>query len=58
VLVLTRKIDQQIIIHNPYGEDIIVRVVKMDCNQVKLGIKAPDQFKILRKEIIEQNYNK
>jgi carbon storage regulator len=50
MLVLTRKLDESIIIN----ENIEVVVVEIKENTVKLGIKAPKEIKILRKEIFEE----
>ncbi len=48
MLVLTRKQLQQIMI----GRDIRITVVKLDRNQVRLGIDAPPGMIILREELI------
>jgi carbon storage regulator len=48
MLVLSRKIDQEILI----GEDILVTVISVNGNRVKLGIEAPKDVRILRKEVI------
>lgn len=47
MLVLTRKKDQSIII----GNDIEIRVLKMGKNFVEIGISAPKNLSIFRKEI-------
>jgi carbon storage regulator len=48
MLVLSRKIDQEILI----GEEIVVTVISVNGNRVKLGIEAPEDVRILRKEVI------
>ena len=48
MLVLSRKQSQQIVI----GPDIRITVVKLDRNQVRLGIEAPRGMTILREELI------
>jgi carbon storage regulator CsrA len=48
MLVLTRKQLQQIMI----GRDIRITVVKLDRNQVRLGIDAPPGMTILREELV------
>jgi carbon storage regulator len=48
MLVLTRKELQQIVI----GRDVRITVVKLDRNQVRLGIDAPPGMTILREELI------
>ena len=47
MLVLNRRAKESIII----GDDIVVTVVEICGNQVKIGIKAPDDVAILRTEI-------
>jgi len=47
MLVLSRKVNQSIII----GDNIEVMVVDIKPDQIKLGIVAPDNVKIYRKEI-------
>ncbi|WP_067843219.1 carbon storage regulator CsrA [Amphibacillus sediminis] len=47
MLVLTRKLNQSIQI----GEEIEVKVVSIDGDQIKLGISAPKEVDIYRKEI-------
>lgn len=50
MLVLTRKKNEGILI----GDDIEVRVVKLDDGSVKLAINAPRNVSIIRKELIEE----
>lgn len=50
MLVLTRKTDQSIMI----GDDIEIVVSSIDGNTVRIGIKAPRDYKILRKETFEE----
>lgn len=47
MLALTRKINEAIII----GGDIEIRVVSIQGDKVKLGIKAPKECSIYREEI-------
>lgn len=47
MLVLTRLIGQSIIIDN----DIVVRILNFNGDQVKLGITAPDDISVHREEI-------
>ena len=51
MLVLSRKVAQQIVI----GQDIRITVLKIDRNQVRLGIEAPRDVCILRKELGERD---
>jgi carbon storage regulator len=49
MLVLSRKVSQQILI----GSDIRITVVKVERNQVRIGIDAPDHVTILRGELLD-----
>ncbi|ERM91770.1 carbon storage regulator [Caldanaerobacter subterraneus subsp. yonseiensis KB-1] len=49
MLILTRKIGQSIII----GEKVEVKIVSIEEGKVKLGITAPKEVTVLRKELIE-----
>jgi carbon storage regulator len=49
MLVLKRKINEKIRI----GNNILISIVSVSENQVKIGIDAPDDIKILREEIFE-----
>jgi carbon storage regulator len=50
MLVLSRKPLQQIMI----GSEIMITVVKIERNQVRLGIQAPPNVPILRQELTER----
>ncbi|CZR95482.1 MULTISPECIES: carbon storage regulator CsrA [unclassified Clostridioides] len=50
MLVISRKKDEAVLI----GENIEVKVVGVDGNNIKLAISAPDNITILRKEIYEK----
>lgn len=50
MLVLTRKVNQSIVI----GDGIEVVVLEVRGEQVRLGIKAPRDVSVHRKEIFEQ----
>lgn len=47
MLVLSRKLGEKIVI----GDNIVVTVVKVDGNQVRLGIEAPETVVVLRAEL-------
>ena len=49
MLVLTRKQKEKIRI----GSNIIINIISISENQVKIGIEAPSDIKILREEIYE-----
>jgi carbon storage regulator len=48
MLVLSRKLNEKIVIDG----GIVITVVKIDRNQVRLGIEAPNQVGVYREEII------
>jgi carbon storage regulator len=56
MLILSRKINESIIL----GDNIVVSVVDIKGDQVKIGISAPKEVKVYRKEVFEaiQNENK
>ncbi len=47
MLVLSRKIDQELII----GNNIRIKVLKVKGNTIRLGIEAPDSVRIVRGEL-------
>jgi carbon storage regulator len=47
MLVLSRKLNEKIIING----DIVVTLVKIDRNQVRIGIEAPADVPVFREEI-------
>jgi carbon storage regulator len=50
MLILTRKVNERIVI----GDDIEVSVVEIRGDQVKLGINAPQNVKVHRREVFDQ----
>ncbi len=50
MLVLTRNLSEAIMI----GENIKVTVLKVDGNQVRIGIDAPKEVEIHREEIFQR----
>jgi carbon storage regulator len=50
MLVLTRKLDQSIMI----GKEIEITILEVRGEQVRLGIRAPHQVAVHRKEVFEQ----
>ena len=47
MLVLSRKLGEKILI----GDSIVLTVVKIDRNQIRLGIEAPHEVPVYREEI-------
>ena len=50
MLVITRKKGQSLLI----GDDIEIKIVKVEDGSVKIGIDAPKEKVILRKEVYEK----
>jgi carbon storage regulator len=50
MLILTRKLDEEIVIDNK----INIRILEIKRGQVKLGFEAPDDCRILRREILNE----
>lgn len=48
MLVLSRKLGEKIVI----GDNIVITVVKIDRNQVRIGVDAPDEVDVYRREIM------
>ncbi|WHE06699.1 carbon storage regulator CsrA [Thermoanaerobacterium thermosaccharolyticum] len=49
MLILTRKTGQSLII----GDDIEIKVVSIDGENIKIGISAPKNVTVMRKELLE-----
>ncbi len=54
MLVLSRKLGEKILI----GDSIVLTVVKIDRNQIRLGIEAPSDVAIFREEIAPTHVEK
>lgn len=52
MLVLSRRAGEKIMIN---GKEIVITVVGISGSQVRLGIDAPDDMKILREELSESS---
>jgi carbon storage regulator len=47
MLVLSRKLGEKIVI----GDNVVITVVKIDRNQIRIGIDAPSDIPVYREEI-------
>lgn len=56
-LVLTRKINEQVIIHDDDGILTKVKVSKIDRNQVRLTFEAGEEIRIDRQEVFDKKNN-
>jgi carbon storage regulator len=49
MLVLTRQVEEEIVV----GSEVRIKVVAVSGNQVRLGIEAPPQVQIFRREVFD-----
>lgn len=49
MLVLTRKLEESIVI----ADDIVITILSIDRDKVKIGIAAPREVPVMRKELFE-----
>jgi carbon storage regulator len=52
MLVLSRKVNEKVMI----GNDIVITIVKVDRNQVRIGIEAPGHVPVYREEILPADW--
>ena len=52
MLILTRGVDEAIILTLPNGEQIDIIVTEIKGNQVRIGIDADDDVEIMREELL------
>jgi carbon storage regulator len=50
MLVLTRRAGQRLFI----GDEIVVTVLEVNGERVKVGVEAPNTFRVLRDELLQQ----
>jgi carbon storage regulator len=53
MLVLTRRCDEAIVLHDANGNEIRLSVVDIRGSKVRIGIEAPRQVSIVREEVLE-----
>jgi carbon storage regulator len=49
MLVLTRKLEERIVI----GKDVIITILSIEKDKVKIGINAPREIPVIRKELFQ-----
>lgn len=52
MLVLSRKLNQRITI----GRGVVIEIVRIEGGKVRIGITAPDDFEIVREEILQPEH--
>lgn len=52
MLILTRRVNEAIFIYDDDGNSIEIKVLEQSQNQTRIGINAPDDFNIVRTELI------
>lgn len=50
MLILTRRIGEKLII----GDDTVIKVVRIEGSQVRIGIDAPPHIRVVREEIMDR----
>jgi carbon storage regulator len=53
MLILTRKPEESIVVVSPDGATMEIHLAKIDNDRAKIGIEAPADFRIFRKEIYD-----
>ena len=53
MLVLTRKPEESIIVVSPGGDTLEIHLAKIDNDRAKIGIEAPTDFRLFRKEVYD-----
>lgn len=49
MLVLSRKLNEKIVI----GDNVVITIVKIDRHQVRIGIEAPNEVPVYRRELLD-----
>ena len=55
MLILERKSNESITIHTPSGDNIIIHMIDTTRGKAKFGIDAPEDYLIVRDELIEES---
>ena len=54
MLILSRKIDEAVVLQLPNGDEIDVIVTEINGNTIKLGFDMPDDVNAVREELFEE----
>lgn len=57
MLVLTRRLGEEIVAYDEHGLEITFRVLKIASNQVRVGVQGPRRVQIDRKEVYTRRQN-
>ena len=55
MLVVERKVGEEVVIQTSGGEIITVALVRLAGSRAKIGIEAPESCLVLRQELIERD---
>jgi len=53
MLVLSRKLNEEIIIRTPQGQEIRLQVTETKSDRTKIGLQADQSIQIMRRELLE-----
>lgn len=54
MLILGRKENESVVLRLPDGETVIITLTQLGGSQIRLGIEAPSEVGIYRKELFER----
>lgn len=54
MLILSRRPDERILV----GDDVVITVVKLGKTEVRIGIDAPRNVRVLREELLNKQPNR
>ena len=55
MLALTRRLDEDLELRTPVGEVLaVIKILEVRGGRVRLGIEAPPEVSIIRKELLQQ----
>lgn len=54
MLVLTRRVEEEIVLRTDRGESIVVRIASIRGDKVRVGVEAPTNILVHRREVLEE----